>query len=136
MTGLEIVESFFEASMKFDIPRAGAFFTDDIVYQNVPLPPDRGRVAVERTLKRFMKVVNVFEVKMHHIAERDGVVLTQRTDILRGPMLDLEFWCDGTFEIRDGKIAVWTDRFDVGQVTAQALFSPARKIARRVGLLG
>ena len=135
MTGIEIVEQFFEASMAGDMPRAFAFFTDDVVYQNVPLPPDRGRKAVERTLNNFMLVVNHFDVKMHHIAERDGVVLTQRTDILRGPFLDLEFWCDGTFEIRDGKIAVWTDRFDVGQVTAQALASPARKLLRRVGVL-
>ncbi|MFO0684181.1 MAG: limonene-1,2-epoxide hydrolase family protein [Sandaracinus sp.] len=135
MTGIEIVQDFFAASQAFDMPRAFAHFAEDIEYQNVPLPPDRGRAAVERTLKRFMRVADTFEVRMHHIAERDGVVLTERTDILRGPLLDLSFWCDGTFVIRDGKIAVWRDRFDVGLVTAQLLVSPARKLARRAGLL-
>jgi limonene-1,2-epoxide hydrolase len=135
MTGIEIVESFFAASQAMDMERAFAFFADDVVYQNVPLPPDRGRAAVERTLRRFTRVATYFEVRMHHIAEHDGVVLTERTDILRGPLIDLEFWCDGTFEIRDGKIAVWRDRFDVGLVTAQLLASPMRKIARRAGML-
>lgn len=135
-TGIEIVESFFEASCAMDLERAFEHFTDDVVYQNVPLPPDRGRRRVERTLRTFLRVVDHFEVRMHHIAENDGIVLTERTDILRGPLLDLEFWCCGTFEIREGRIAVWRDRFDVGQVTAQALASPVRKLARRVGLLG
>jgi limonene-1,2-epoxide hydrolase len=135
-SGIEIVESFLAAASAFDFDRAFAHFTDDIEYQNVPLPPDRGRKQVERTLRLFMKVANVFEVKMHHIAETDGVVLTERTDILRGPLLDTEFWVCGTFVIRDGKIAVWRDRFDVGQVTGQFLTSPLRKVARRIGLLG
>lgn len=134
-TGIEIVESFFEAACALQMERAFAHFTDDIEYQNVPLPPDRGRVAVERTLRLFMKVASEFRVTMHHIAERDGVVLTERTDVLRGPLLDTEFWCCGTFVIRDGKIAVWRDRFDVAQVGGQVLASPLRKLARRAGWL-
>lgn len=134
-SGIQIVESFLAAATAMDLEAAFAHFTDDIEYQNVPLPPDRGRARVERTLRRFMKVATVFEVTMHHIAETDGVVLTERTDVLRGPWLDTEFWVCGTFVIRDGKIAVWRDRFDVGQVTAQLLGSPVRKLARRVGLL-
>jgi|GEM_PF-93141 len=132
-TGIQIVESFFAAATAFDMDAAFAHFTDDIEYQNVPLPPDRGRKYVERTLRAFMKVANVFEVKMHHIAETEGVVLTERTDILRGPLLDTEFWVCGTFVIRGERIAVWRDRFDVGQVTSQMLTSPLRKLARRAG---
>ncbi len=135
-SGIQIVESFFAAASAFDMDAAFAHFTDDVEYQNVPLPPDRGRKNVERTLRAFMRFTNVFEVKMHHIAETDGVVLTERTDILRGPLLDTEFWVCGTFVIRDGRIAVWRDRFDVGQVTGQMLASPLRKLARRAGLLG
>jgi limonene-1,2-epoxide hydrolase len=135
-SGIQIVEAFLAAATRLDMDAAFAYLADDIEYQNVPLPPDRGRKNVERTLRAFMKVANVFEVKMHHIAEADGVVLTERTDTLRGPLLDTEFWVCGTFIIRDGRIAVWRDRFDVGQVTAQILLSPLRKVARGVGLLG
>lgn len=135
-TGIEIVESFFAAATALDFDRAFAHFTDDIEYQNVPLPPDRGRRKVERTLRTFLAVTSRFEVIIHNIAERDGVVLTERTDILRGALLDTEFWCDGTFVIRDGRIAVWRDRFDVLQVGSQIALSPLRKLARAAGLLG
>ena len=81
-TGIEIVESFFEAATSADPARAFAYFTDDIEYQNVPLPPDRGRKAVERTLRLFLRVAPEFRVTMHNIAERDGVVLTERTDVV------------------------------------------------------
>jgi limonene-1,2-epoxide hydrolase len=135
-SGIEIVESFFAAACAMDLERGFEHFTDDIEYQNVPFPPDRGRRRVERTLRTFLKVASHFEVKIHHIAERDGVVLTERTDILRGPLLDTEFWCDGTFVIREGRIAVWRDRFDLLQVGGQVAFSPLRKAARAVGLLG
>jgi limonene-1,2-epoxide hydrolase len=32
--------------------------------------------------------VKEFDITIHHIAERDGVVLTERTDSLRGPWLN------------------------------------------------
>jgi limonene-1,2-epoxide hydrolase len=134
-TGIEIVESFFEVATSADPARAFDYFTDDIEYQNVPLPPDRGRKAVERTLRLFLRVAPEFRVTMHNIAERDGVVLTERTDVLRGPLLDTDFWVCGTFVIRDAKIAVWRDRFDMAQFSGQVLTTPLRKLARVAGWL-
>lgn len=126
-----VVESLLDALRAFDIDRAMSLFADDVVYQNVPFPPDRGRAQVRRTLELFGKVANHFDVKVHAIAEKDGVVLTERTDIIRGPGLDLEFWCCGTFEVRDGKIVLWRDRFDVGAIGLQLVTSPLRSLVRR-----
>jgi limonene-1,2-epoxide hydrolase len=109
-SAIGVVESFFEALRAFDVARAMSFLDDRIVYQNYPFPPARGTAQVERTLRAFARVATMFDVRMHHIAERDGIVLTERTDIIRGPALDLEFWCCGTFEVRDGKIVLWRDR--------------------------
>lgn len=135
-SGIRVVQDFLGALEALELERALGMLGDDIVYQNVPLPPDRGRAQVERTLRLFTRFANHFEVRMHHIAERDGVVLTERTDVIRGPGLDLEFWCCGTFEVRDGKIVVWRDRFDTAAVTAQLLTSPLRKLARGLGVIG
>jgi len=121
---IRVVEDFIDALKAFDTARASALMTDDIVYQNVPLPADRGRAAVERTLQGFTRFVTHFDVVMHNIAEKDGVVLTERTDTLRGPLVDMEFWVCGTFEVKGGKIAVWTDRFDLATVVGQMLFGP------------
>lgn len=128
---IQVVEAFIDAMKAFDFERTSALMADDIVYQNVPLPADRGREAVERTLRGFTRFVTHFDVVMHAIAEKDGVVLTERTDILRGPFVDMEFWVCGTFEVRDGKIAVWTDRFDLATVVGQMLLGPLRRLLRR-----
>jgi limonene-1,2-epoxide hydrolase len=128
---LAVVESFLAALEVKDLERASALLADDVVYQNVPLPPDRGKAAVLRTLNRLNKLVDHFEVKMHHAAERDGVVLTERTDILSGPLLYLDIWVCGTFEVRDGKVTLWRDYFDVASVVTKLFTGPVRKLIGR-----
>ncbi len=123
-----LVESFFEAFRASDTERALAMLDEAVVYQNVPFPADRGRAAVARTLARFAKLVPSFDVKMVNIAARDGVVLTERVDILSGPFIQLDLWVCGTFEVRDGRITLWRDYFDLATATAQLLTSPLRKL--------
>jgi limonene-1,2-epoxide hydrolase len=135
-SGIRVVEDLFEALKALDIERALRLLSDDIVYENVPFPPDRGKRAVERTLRLMGRVVDEFDVRMHNIVEHDGVVLTERTDIGRGRWVDLEFWCCGTFEIENGKIRVWRDRFDVGSVFVQLATSPLRRLLGRLGAAG
>ena len=84
---IRVVEAFLRALEEKDVERAAALMDDDIVYQNVPLPADRGKPAVLRTLERFQKLFNGVEVKMKNIASNDGTVLTERGDVLSGPVL-------------------------------------------------
>jgi limonene-1,2-epoxide hydrolase len=128
---IAVVESFFAAFVAKDLERALAHMTDDVIYQNVPFPPDRGKAAVRRTCQAFGYFVNEFEVQMRHIAERDGVVLTERTDVLIGPLFYLDIQVCGTFQLRDGRIAVWRDYFDLAATTAKLLVSPIRSLMRR-----
>jgi limonene-1,2-epoxide hydrolase len=95
-----------------DMQRAEA-----LLDENVHLPKrtnacrSRGKDATIATLKNFMRIATGFEVRMHSIAEREGVVLTERTDILSGPGVHLEFWVCGTFTVKNGKITEWKDYF-------------------------
>jgi limonene-1,2-epoxide hydrolase len=129
-SGIAVVEDFLAALKKLDVERALSLMSDEIVYQNVPFPPDRGKRAVERTLRAMLKLVNEFDVRMHNIAERDGVVLTERTDIGRGPLVNMEFWVCGTFEVKHGKIAVWRDRFDLGEFLLELTTGRVRRLFR------
>ena len=124
------MESFLAALSSLDCERILAHLADDVEYQNVPLPPDKGKKQVERTLRGFGRFVTELEVRTHHLAARDGVVLTERTDVLRGPLLDVEIWVCGTFEVRDGKITLWRDHFDLASFTLQLLTSPLRRLLR------
>lgn len=125
------VEAFFAACRRLDADGIMALLADDIVYQNVPFPADRGKPAVARTLKAFGRVVTGFEVEMLHIAARDGVVLTERIDVLTGPLLFLDLPVCGTFEVRDGQITLWRDYFDLAGASAKLLVSPIRVLLGR-----
>jgi len=126
---IALVEAF-EAN---DLERALGYMSDDIVYQNVPFPADRGKPAVRRTLDLFGKLATGFEVKMKNIAARNGVVLTERVDVISGPGLYLDLWVCGTFEVNDGQICLWRDYFDLASATAKLLVGPFRKLLRRAG---
>jgi limonene-1,2-epoxide hydrolase len=129
---IQAVESFLQALQAVDFDRAASFLADDVVYQNVPLPAHRGKEAVIETLRRFFRITPRFEVQMRNIAERDGVVLTERVDILSGPLIYLDIWVCGTFETRSGTITLWRDYFDLAQVAGKLLVGPLRKLLGRV----
>lgn len=129
---IALVESFFEAFAAQDVERALGYMSEDIVYQNVPFPAARGRAAVRRTLDGFGRFMTGFEVEMKNIAARDGVVLTERVDILRGPGIYLDLWVCGTLEVKDGKITLWRDYFDLASAAMKLVTGPFRKLLGRV----
>jgi limonene-1,2-epoxide hydrolase len=128
---IQLVESFLAALVAQDQERALAMMTDDIIYQNVPFPADHGKRAVRRTFAAFGYFLNGFTIEMRHIAAHNGVVITDRIDILTGPLVYIDLQVFGTFELRDGRIAVWRDHFDLAAATAKLLVSPIRSLVRR-----
>jgi limonene-1,2-epoxide hydrolase len=111
-TEIEVVEAFLGALEQLDIDAAVALLDPAVVYQNVPLPAARGIDAVEKQLRFLGRYGKGFRVVHHNIAANGRVVLTERTDILSLGPIDAAFWVCGTFEVRDGKITLWRDRFD------------------------
>ena len=49
------------------------------------------------------------------------MVLTERTDVLVAGRVRAEFWVCGTFEVHDGRITLWRDRFDLVDTTVAML---------------
>lgn len=109
---IEVVQAFLGALERLDIDAAVDLLDRAVVYQNVPLPSARGIDAVEKQLRFMGRYGTGFEVVHHNIAANGAVVLTERTDILTVGPIDAAFWVCGTFEVRDGKITLWRDRFD------------------------
>jgi limonene-1,2-epoxide hydrolase len=107
-----VVAAFLAALERLDIDAALALVSDDVVYQNVPLRPARGRAAVGRTLRQMLRFCSGFEARLEHIAANGPIVLTERTDVLRRGSWEAEFWVCGTFEVRAGRVALWRDYFD------------------------
>ena len=57
-----------------DLASVFSLLSEDIVYQNVPFRPHRGRAEVEPVLRGWCRGSEAFYIEFHNIAERDGVV--------------------------------------------------------------
>lgn len=133
---IEVVRSFLEALERFDIDAALDLTDPGIEYQNVPLPPARGRAAFERQMRGFERRITGFEARVHAIAANGGTVLTERTDVIEVGRLRAEFWVCGTFEVRGGKIVLWRDYFDYVDVTVAFARGAVRALAAAVRGVG
>ncbi len=130
-TEIDVVEDFLAALERLDVDAAVAMLDPDVVYQNVPLPPARGVPAVERQLRFLARYGRGFEVRWHNVAANGPVVLTERTDVLTIGPVSGAFWVCGTFEVRDGRIVLWRDRFDFVDVTWSFVRGGVEALLRR-----
>lgn len=90
---------------------------DDIVYQNVGFPTVRGSRRVLAVFRGLDRPAFGFDVAIHRTASDGGVVLNERTDVLIIGPVRLQFWVCGVFEVRDGRITLWRDYFDMFDMT-------------------
>ena len=111
----EVVVGFLEALQAEDLDAALDLVADDLAYTNVSLPTLHGRGALERVFRPLLGRVG-FRVAFHNVAADGGVVLTERTDALVFGPVTVQFWVWGRFEVVDGRIAVWRDSFDYGDM--------------------
>jgi limonene-1,2-epoxide hydrolase len=102
-----------------DPEKLADWFTEDAVYHNIPMPPAEGRQAIKEFIAGFVAAVDGIDFQVHRQLSTGNVVMNERTDVMRftnGSELPLPVM--GVFEVRDGKIAVWRDYFDMATVTA------------------
>ena len=128
---IDVVERFLRALEDLDTEAATALLHDDVVYQNVPLPPARGIKAVTTQLGFLSRYCSGFQAVTHNIAANGPVVLTERTDIIEIGRFKPAFWVCGTFEVRDGKIVLWRDYFDFADVTVATVKAAVRALLNR-----
>lgn len=131
-TEIQVVERFLDAIERFDIDAAVELLDPAIVYQNVPLPAARGARAVEKQLRWLARYGRAFEVRWHNVAANGPIVLTERTDVLTIGPVSGAFWVCGTFEVRDGRIVLWRDRFDFVDVALSFVRGAVRALRRRL----
>ncbi|AFM16882.1 limonene-1,2-epoxide hydrolase [Mycolicibacterium chubuense NBB4] len=122
------VESFLFALADEDFDTVESLAAPELLWQNVGLPSIRGRARIMKLLRSGEGRVG-FAVKFHRIAAEGPVVLTERTDALIVGPLRLQFWVCGTFEVREGRITLWRDYFDLFDCLVKA---PLRAVAATV----
>ncbi len=113
-----VVRDMCDTFAKHDAEALRPFFTDDVVYHNIPMEPAVGIDATVAFIGGFFAMCDSMVIETVHLAVRGDVVLTERVDTfsMGGKVAPLPLM--GTFEIRDGKISAWRDYFDMAQITA------------------
>ena len=129
---IAVVRRFLEALRRGDADEAADLLAPNAIWHNVPFPPARGRETIVHQLRGMERYGLAFDVDIHNIAANGPVVLTERTDVItRGPVGG-DFWVCGTFEVHDGRITVWRDRFDFVDVLAGTVRRTARGLLAAV----
>jgi len=119
MTPLETVNAFMAAANRGDWDGMLALLTDDVEYHNIPLEPVHGPAAVRDTIEALLASGSDADWVVHREVEQGDTVMNERTDkFLQGDRW-LELPVAGVFVVRDGKIAIWHDYFDLDTIMRQ-----------------
>ena len=111
-----VVRDMCDAFAKHDAEALRPFFTDDVVYHNIPMDPAVGIDATIAFINGFFAMCENMVIETIHLAVRGNVVLTERVDTFKVGQIVAPLPVMGTFEIRDGKISAWRDYFDMAQI--------------------
>ena len=116
---LDIIKTMTDAMAIKDYDAALPWFTDDCEYTNLPMGSVTGPAGVRSVLEPFFAPTIENEFRILRVAVDGDTVFTERLD---RHLIDtgwVELPVTGVFVIRDGKIAVWREYFDLGTIVRQ-----------------
>lgn len=112
-TNLEIVTRFLRAALNQEWDTALPMLTEDCEYTNVPVATVQGPQAARAVLEQFLKPTqeNNFVVGNH--AESGDLLFLERVDRHLVPTGWVELPINSVFRIRNGRVALIREYFDV-----------------------
>ena len=116
---VKLVTDFCRAWSNRNIEELVAYFSEDAVYHNMPMPPMKGKPAIQAILSQIIAPTSAIEWEILNVAESGNVVFTERVDRFQMGGKKVELPVAGVFEIKDGKIVAWRDYFDMPTWTRQ-----------------
>lgn len=123
-----VVRSFLEHLARRETEQALALLADDVVWRNTAMPAFEG--ARVHAMIRDMEARGIgFDVRWKHVAADGDAVLTDRTDVISYGSWETSFGVRGTFEVRDGRIAVWDDSFSWLELLGSGVLGVVRMIS-------
>jgi limonene-1,2-epoxide hydrolase len=108
----EVVQAFMSALEQLDFDAALLLAAPDIRWINAPWKTASNKEQFGKALDWMFKDTTRFEVQYFDIHERgDGVVYTDRVDVLEGGGMSMNLPVQGEFRVKDGLVTEWIDRF-------------------------
>ncbi len=115
----KIVNDFCKTWSRRNLEEIMAYFADDAVYHNMPVEPAKGKDAIRNTINTFLPGSTYVEFKILHTASSGDIVFNERVDMFEMNGKRIELPVAGVFQIKNGKIALWRDYFDMPSFTKQ-----------------
>lgn len=116
---LAVVNAMISAIEARDIDAAVALLSEDISYENMPMKPMTGRSVVAKVLQGFLTPAEEVDWQIISEIERDDTVFNERLDRFKINGQWLELPIAGVFKVREGKIVLWRDYFDMATYSDQ-----------------
>lgn len=114
MTPGDVVTALVRACEARDLDAVCALVTDDIEYDNVPIGAVHGPEGVRRVLSGGVtQAASEVEWVVHRQVESGSTVMNERTDRFLVDGVWVEIPIAAVFEVRDGRVALWRDYFDL-----------------------
>lgn len=119
VTAEQIVDEFIARIVRMDVDAACELVSDDVEYDNVPMGKVFGPDGIKGLLGQMVGALDGAEWVIHRQVATGTLVLNERTDRFGkdGKWIDLPV--AGVFEVRDAKIVLWRDYFDMATFTSQ-----------------
>lgn len=109
-----IIREFVNAWARLDASELANYFSEDGIYNNIPLHPVTGKREIEDFIRNFTANWTETSWDIIHVVAEGDMVITERVDRTRaegGKSVDLPVV--GIFEMEDGKIKNWREYFDL-----------------------
>ena len=110
----DVVTALIRACEARDLDAVCAMVTDDVEYDNVPIGPVRGPDGVRRVLSGGVtQAATEVEWVVHRQVADERTVMHERTDRFLVDGRWVEIPIAAVFEVRDGRVSLWRDYFDL-----------------------
>ena len=121
-TSEQVVRDFCSAWLRRDLDEILSYITDDMVYHNIPVPVIEGRENVALIFKTFLELMHHVDLEITSLMVDGDKVFCERIDRMTASTGHTDLPVGGYFEIRDGKIAVMHEYFDLATFENQIGF--------------
>ena len=113
MDNTATIKEFVARWSDLDAAKLASYFTEDGTYFNMPAKPVVGRENIQTFISRFIANWTETNWDILNIAESNDVVYCERLDRTKTSNGNVDLPCFGVFEMKNGKIHVWRDYFDM-----------------------
>lgn len=108
-----IIREFIAAWSRLDAEELVSYFAEDGTYYNMPAAPVSGHDALLQFIGGFIASWTQTDWDILNIAGEGDIVIAERLDRTKIGDTAVDLPCCGVFEMKDGKIAMWRDYFDM-----------------------